>query len=433
MNRALDIWWDGRIAGRLATDEHGVPVFAYSEEWLARPAAEAPPLSASLPRRAEPFSPGECRPFFAGLLPDEGQRRAVARALGVSDRNDFALLDRLGGEVAGALQLLPPGEAPPPPAPERPPEPLGEAGLVRLLDGLPARPMLAGQGGLRLSLAGAQSKLPVVLAGGEVAAPAPDRPTTHILKPPIPDLPGATANEAFAMRLAAAVGLDVAPVEPRAAGGRPFLLVERYDRRAGAEGWVRRLHQEDFCQALGVSPERKYATQGGPGFRACFELLRRVSARPAEDALKLLDAAIFNLAIGNADAHGKNFSLLYDAAGPRLAPLYDLLSTLAWPEVHSRMAMPIGRRAAFEEVDASAWERFAAATGLGAPFVRRRVGEVCERTRARARDVADALAGSPADPDGAETERLARAVAERADRRALAAGAGTRRRRDPAG
>ena len=183
--------------------------------------------------------------------------------------------------------------------------------------------------------------------------------------------------------------------------------------RAHPEGDVWRVHQEDFCQALGVYPERKYASEGGPGFRDCFALLRRVSARPAVDVLKLLDAAILNLVTGNADAHGKNYALLYDAAGPRLAPLYDLLSTVAWPELSPRLAMRIGRRATLAEMNARAWSAFAAGGGLGMPLVRRRVAELTERVRAEASGTAQAVM-SPG-LDGGVLEALARAVVGRAE------------------
>jgi serine/threonine-protein kinase HipA len=360
MTRGLDVWWDGRVAGRLTQNRSGDLGFAYSAEWLA---SNGLALSASLPKRAKPFSRRECRPFFSGLLPDEGQRDAAAQALGVSPTNDFALLDRLGGDVAGALQLLPPGIPPLNEAVTSRPEPLDEDGLIRVLDALPTHPLLAGEAGMRLSLAGAQAKVPVVLVDGKIALPLPGQPTTCILKPSIPRFPGSTENEAFIMWLAAAIGLDVAPVELRVVRGRTFLLVARYDR-AMSETGVKRVHQEDFCQALGVPPETKYAAEGGPGFKECFALLRRVSARPAEDVLKLLDAAIFNLIAGNADAHGKNFSILYDAQGPRLAPLYDLLSTVAWPELSPKMAMKMGGRTRLEEMDEKGWSGFARDAGM---------------------------------------------------------------------
>lgn len=389
MTRALDIWWDGRLVGQLTQDQYGELGFAYAPAWLGD--EEAQPLSASLPKRAEPFTRRECRPFFGGLLPEESQRDAAAQALGVSRANDFALLDRLGGDVAGALQLLPPGETPVTIALDQQPTPLDDAGLIRVLDALPARPLLAGEEGLRLSLAGAQSKVPVVLVDGAVALPAPGQPTTHILKPPISRFAATTENEAFVMRLAAAIGLDVAPVEPRIVRDRTFLLVQRYDRARGDDGRVRRIHQEDFCQALAVAPETKYASEGGPTFKDCFALLRRVVARPAVDVLKLLDAVIFNVIAGNADAHGKNFSILYDAEGPRLAPLYDLLATVAYPDLSQKFAMKIGKSATLSELDAEGWAMFAAEAGLGLPLIRRRVVEISNVVIAQTVEVAAEL------------------------------------------
>ena len=390
MMRRLDVWWDGRIVGMLTQDRFGELGFGYSLAWLDD--VNALPLSASLPKRAEPFTRRECRPFFGGLLPEEGQRDAAAQALGVSRANDFALLDRLGGDVAGALQLLPLGEAPTTPSSDQRPTALDDAGLIRILDALPVRPLLAGEEGLRLSLAGAQSKVPVVLVNGAVALPAPGQPTTHILKPPISRFRATTENEAFVMRLAAAIGLDVAPVEPRVVRDRTFLLIERYDRAIDDDGHVRRIHQEDFCQALGVPPETKYASEGGPTFKDCFELLRRIVARPAVDVLKLLDAVIFNVMAGNADAHGKNFSIFYSDEGPRLAPLYDLLATVAYPDLSPKFAMKIGQRATLAELDAKSWNAFAADVGLGLPVVRRRVAEIGEATIAQANEVATELA-----------------------------------------
>ena len=114
MRRALDVWWDGRIVGQLTQDHHGELGFVYSAGWLRH--EDAPALSAALPKREEPYSRRECCPFFGGLLLEEDQRDAAARVLGVSRANDFALLDWLGDDVAGALQLLPPGEPPRTPA-----------------------------------------------------------------------------------------------------------------------------------------------------------------------------------------------------------------------------------------------------------------------------------------------------------------------------
>ena len=370
MTDTLTVWWGQNIVGALAINRHGDTSFSYAETWLAKPAARA--ISLSLPLRAKPFSRRESRPFFEGLLPEESQRAAIARALGLSAGNEFRLLEALGGEVAGALSLWPEGERPPAEAPSiEPAKPLDDDALIAILKRLPARPMLAGETGLRLSLAGAQAKLPVVVDNGHIALPTPGQPTTHILKPPIEHFEGTTENEAFAMRLARQVGLSVAEVDYRCIRGRAFLLVERYDRVAG-NGRVKRLHQEDFCQALGFPSARKYAADGGPVLRDCFQLLRSSATRPARDVLRLFDAAIFNLIIGNADAHAKNYSLLYRDDAIEMAPLYDLLATVAYPDLSPKLAMQIAGRATLDDLKATDWGRFAKESGLSQPFVKRR-------------------------------------------------------------
>lgn len=375
MSNRLTVLWDGRITGHLYLGSDGDTQFAYDAAWLAD--ATAPALSFSLPKQAEPFNRSACQPFFGGILPEEGQRTAIARALGVSADNEFRLLEYLGGEVAGALTLLPEGETPAP-ASAAAPKLLNDDDLVRLLDHLPMRPMLAGENGLRLSLAGAQSKLPVLVIGGKIALSAPGQPTSHVLKLPIARFAGTTENEYFCMSLARAVGLDVAPLEMRTVQDRSFLLITRYDRAASAAGEVMRLHQEDFAQALSVPSHRKYASEGGPNFPDCFALLRRAATRPPRDILRLLDAAIFNLIIGNADAHAKNFSLLHKQGAITLAPLYDLFSTALYPALSPKLAMKIGGKSVLEDIEARHWDRFAADARLGAPFVRARVRQLCD-------------------------------------------------------
>jgi serine/threonine-protein kinase HipA len=385
----LSVWWDGRIAGTLTRDQHGDMGFVYNTDWLTDTTAR--PISAALPKRADPYDRRAARYFFAGLLPEEGPREAVARALGLSRTNDFALLEALGGDVAGALTLWPEGEMPPVFGGAAQPDVLSDSALVEILDSLPARPLLAGRAGIRLSLAGAQNKLPIVLVDGRIALPAPGQPTTHILKPAMTRFPATVENEALCMRLAGALGLSVAPVEARVVGGRKFLLVERYDRAVGADGNLARVHQEDFCQALGHAPEHKYAAEGGPTFKTGFALLRRVSKQPASNILALLDAAIFNVIIGNCDAHGKNFSLLYPAGETRLAPLYDLMSTVAYPEVSNRMAMKLGGASSSDDVKGDTWATFAKDVGLGVPFVRGRVRELAQWTLNETADVVEGL------------------------------------------
>lgn len=399
MSRALTVWWDDAEVGELALNDHGVMIFRYAKTWLDDP--RAPAISVSLPKQAEAFNRARTRPFFAGLLPEEKPRTEAARALGVSQQNDFGLLEGLGGDVAGALTLWPRGETVPRPDPGGEALAQDEAALAAILDKLPRRPLLAGEEGIRLSLAGAQPKVPVVLLDGAVALPAPGQPTTHIIKPAPREWPTFPENEAFCMRLAGELGLDVAPVEIRRAGEHVFLLIERYDRLL-RDGVLGRLHQEDFCQALGIVPEHKYAAEQGPNFPDSFDLLRRVTRVPARAVLSLVDAALFNLIIGNADAHGKNFSLLYAPDGLRLAPLYDLLCTSVYPEVHARMAMRMGGAARLEEVTPQTLTAFAAEAGVAAPYVRRRGLDLARRAGPATGQVARRLAAEGSVTDALE-------------------------------
>ncbi len=361
-----------RTVGELAVDRSGAMQFTYAPAWLEDP--EAPPVSVRLPKQQDPFGERNAKPFFDGLLPEEWQREAAARALGISSGNPFRLLKALGGDAAGALTFWPDGAAghPEDTDTDASAEAVGDAELAQLFDRMAERPMLAGEG-RRYSLAGAQSKLPVVLDGeGRVALARAGQATTHIIKPEPTRFAGLAANEAFCLALAAAVGLETANAEWLSVEGRPYLLVRRYDRVI-ENGETMRLHQEDFAQGLGVMSAKKYATDGGPVFRDCFALTRSAATDPEREVLKFIDAALFNLIIGNADAHAKNFSLLRRADGETvLAPLYDLIATAAWPALSARMAMKYGRASMLEDISIGSFERFAADTGIAFDSVRER-------------------------------------------------------------
>ena len=383
MARLLEVWLLGSHIGTLAQID-GRLGFSYAADWLAKGATnrDAAPLSQSLPVRAELFDDRATRPFFAGLLPEGDKRKLIALALHVSRQNDFALLDGIGGECAGAVTLLQPGQTPRAPDAPNAVRWLDETQLLRLLDEMPKRPMLAGEEGLRLSLAGAQDKLPVVAEGDRIGLPLFGSPSSHILKPPIAGVEGSVFNEGFCMALASALKLDVAKATIQQVGERHFLLVERYDRQhvaAHPPQLPQRLHQEDFCQALGVAPETKYQNEGGPDLAQAFDLLRRATRPSAPHILKLLDFVVFNALIGNHDAHAKNFSLLYTSRGAVLAPLYDALSTAVYPNLTDKMAMKIGSNYKFTELQARHWEQFATGAGLSPAQVKKRITEIAKR------------------------------------------------------
>ncbi len=409
-SKDLVVHFQGEPAGTLRQEISGRLTFAYDDEWLKRP--DARPLSLSLPLRADPFEDRVARPFFAGLLPDEIVRERLARYLGVSNRNDFALLAEVGGECAGAISFYPPGSQPPAPG-VGDLEPLDKATLAAILRDLPQRPLHAG-GELRLSLAGAQDKMALVRRGDTFFLPRGDFPTTHILKPAIEQFADIVANEGFCMKLAARLGIQVPAVDIDEACGAPFLAIERFDRAPTADGGVRRMHQEDFCQALGIPPERRYQSEGGPSLARSFALLN-ACVRPALDRLELFRRVLFNYLIGNADAHGKNFALLHTAAGPRLAPAYDLLCTTVYRDHTDRMAMKIGRKSRFAEVLPRHWEHFARDAGIAAPRVCRDLLAMAEQLPVEARQLAAELKPSSGASGLAMFDRIVRDVGVRAD------------------
>ena len=384
MTRQLVLWFDQRTVGDFTQRDDGRQQFVYRDSWRAEPESIA--ISLALPLQAEAFGDRETRAFFGGLLPDDEARQRLARHLQVSARNEFALLAEVGRECAGALALYPPDEVPPPPATTPPATAIDDEAFVRLLRDLPQRPLLAGRE-LRLSLAGAQDKIAVIMHDSALALPHTGQPTTHILKVPIANFDATVANECFAMRLAARAGLPVPATTMRVLQGMPILLVERFDRVRGNDGVLRRRHQEDFCQALGVPPDRKYQGEGGPGLPAMFELLTRHSSRPAVDRLLLLQMVVFHFLLGNADAHAKNFSLLLGPNEVRLAPVYDALCTLVYESLAPRLAMKIDTRYAFDEVTLDHWAKFATAVGLSPPVVRDRLGTMAAQLPDHARAV----------------------------------------------
>jgi serine/threonine-protein kinase HipA len=372
----------GTRAGRLLLKSNGNMQFRYDEGY------DGPHISQAMPAQAEAHPHAVCHAVFGGLLVEGDAREAVARNLGISAGNDYGLLAELGGDCAGAITLTPPGI-------ELPSEPrlrsLSEEDLEQTIHDLPLRPLGADpKQGIRLSLAGAQPKLPVIVDDDGISLPLNAvAATTHIVKPEPTAFPGLVAIEAFCMELALSVGLAVAPVEKRwTQSGLPYLLVERYDRDLTAKP-IRRLHQEDFCQALGRPSDRKYQDEGGPSAEEAVSLLRGASAVPARDLPTFWRALTFNWLIGNCDAHGKNYSLLYDSGAPTLAPLYDLVSTTSYERLTTRLAMSIDGARTIGEVDDEAWSKLAAQAGLGDRFQRATRLELAERTVTAAMDLVE--------------------------------------------
>ena len=345
-------------------------------------------ISLSLPLQRDAFKGSQVKAFFSGLLPEGSVRDRLAKYLGLSERNSFALLEAVGGDCAGALALYPHGEGPLKASDNI--EALDDKRLREVLDLIKRRPMLAGDDGCRFSLAGAQDKLAVGFEDGHVLLVKGGAPTTHILKPMIERVRDSAHNELFCMKLAKMVGLDVPEASLHFVGDTPYYLVKRYDRQIGEDGTVTRIHQEDFCQALGIAPDIKYEREGGPAIAACQNVIAKHAARPAADQIKLLNIVLFNYLVGNADAHGKNFSLLYKGNKPELAPAYDLLSTTIYPDLSERMAMKIGGKYEPKDVCPRHFHRLVPDTRAAQSAMNRQIKTMAEKMM----EVAPSLATS---------------------------------------
>ncbi len=376
----LDVYLNNILAGELRQDDVGQISYIYNEQYLELKGAQF--LSQSLPLRKKPFDFRECRAFFSGILPEGEIREIIARNLGISQRNDFSMLERIGGDCAGAITFLPSGQKLNLIDDEY--RTLSTQELGNILRELPNRPLMAGEKGIRLSLAGAQNKLAVHKIGEVISIPLGNAPSSYILKPSNKRFKGMVFNEALCMGLAAAIGINIAKVEIGSAEGHDYILVERYDRSIlpGKNGQYVRLHQEDFCQALGIVTEKKYQQEGGPSLKDCFKLIREISNMPLIDLQRLLDMVIFNYIVGNHDAHGKNFSLLYetdeqsDEIKVRLAPFYDIVCTDYYPELNKHLAMEIGGKYISSAIQPKHFEKFAEDAGLAKRLVKQRVREI---------------------------------------------------------
>ena len=387
MTERLKVYLNGMQVGFLAWDsELDVFSFSYIPDYLVRD--KAVPISKSLPLRDEAFGPLVSRAFFENLLPPEVVLRKLEKILHHDRRNTFAFLKELGGDCAGAISLCP--EYVEFGGTDDSIRELSEDEADEVLRALPERPLLQGLvEGYRISVAGAQDKLVARVRSERLALPLYGAASTHIVKPEMSICRGSVENECFCQRLAARLGIAAARASILDVKSRASYVSERYDRELEG-GSVRRILQEDFCQAMGVPAEEKYESDGGPSAVRCFCFLRDAGFGFAALA-GFVDALAFNFIVGNADAHAKNFSLLYRDGNASLAPLYDTLSTAVYPNLTPRMAMGIGGARDFGEVTAASFDAFAMKCDINPKFVRDRIARLSDGLAGAMDDVAAEL------------------------------------------
>lgn len=417
MTNTLAVLLDDAVAGAITRLAHGRLRFDYDDEYRQRRAAT--PLSVSMSPTVRSHLEREISPWLWGLLPDNERVLARwARDFQVPARPFSLLSTPIGHDCAGAVRFAPVDEAL---------QVLAKPGKVtwlteeevalRLRELRQDSTAWLGRGfSGQFSLAGAQAKTALLLEDGRWGVPSGSAATSHILKPAVQGLDDHDLNEHLCLDAARRAGLVVARTRVARFADESAIIVDRYDRRI-VNGQLLRIHQEDTCQALGVSPEKKYQNEGGPSARDLATLFRTVmSPRAAEDAVwRFLDALIWNWLVAGTDAHAKNYSFLLSGGDVRLAPLYDIASALPYDkhERELRFAMKIGGDYRVYP-HRNTWERAAADLRLNADAVLERVVRL-------AYDAPDAFADAANEPDVLALHRplpprLVDLVADRAQR-----------------
>ncbi|CEJ10667.1 Serine/threonine-protein kinase HipA [bacterium YEK0313] len=413
----LDIWLDGRSrpVAKLVRDRKQELHLHYDDRYLVEPGAY--PLSLSLPLTDKRFGDVACRPFFDNLLQERSEALATVMAREGLSRGDVAgLLYHLGKDCAGAISVLPEG-APPVKSPGDLLSdyiPLSDGEISTIISSLRERHRLPDAAGDPSPLAGIQSKVALTLLPDDrLALPKPGSgaPTTHILKVPERQRPRDTHLEWAALLLSRDAGFKTARAEYFSGRGGDVLLIERFDRTHDAAGRIVRVHQEDFAQALGLPAELKYERRGKKGRRFDTQAIRTVldrTANPGENRATFIRQTMFDLLIGNVDAHAKNHALLYDhGPKPSLAPRYDLLPTRLDPRLTDELAFRIGSASTIDTIAASDFDAFTTTFGISTKAARRRlrdndIADLADRladllatlTRAGLKDFADLIAAN---------------------------------------
>lgn len=357
---------EGVVMGRVTeqTKSGGMLSFQYEPSWLAL--NQAFPLSVSMPLSEAPYKHRVIRPFLSNLLPeDPAVLRRWEMEFHVSANNPFRLLQHVGEDCPGAAQFVRPErlaeyqDPGPPKVQWLKTNEIAER-MSRLREDSAAFRLPNDRG--RMSLPGAQAKTALYFDGKRWGVPWGRMPTSHILKPCIPGFEGIVENEHLCQDIAARCGL-IAARSFVLELDEPVIVVERYDRLPHPDPAqrLRRVHQEDLCQALTLPPSAKYQENKGPGIAAIAQLLRGVSTSAQDDMYRFIEANVFNYLIGGTDAHAKNYSLLIGAnQSVRLAPLYDLSSQLPYPDqIKPRLAMKVGRHYDIPRIQIADWRAMA--------------------------------------------------------------------------
>lgn len=348
----LNVWFADKHVGYLWSDDRNTICFQYSEDWLNYQYAFQ--ISSLLPLISEAFEENRvAHNFFSNLLPEAKSRELICRQKKISENNDFELLKATGGECAGALSITYDK-----PQNDSDYQKLYDDAFLQLLKTRNYQSITNKDSAApRLSLAGAQAKVPLTVEGDDYYLPYGNSPSTHILKFDSRDINNVPAFEVVTTWTARNLGIDTIDIDYHEFRGEKYTLAKRYDRSINKRTIIR-VHQEDFCQVLGLSSEKKYEKEGGPTFADCYQLVANKSSKPIVDKKKLLEWFVVNYLIGNSDAHAKNLSFIREDNNYRLSPIYDLVCTQAYPDhiISRELAMSIGGEVNPGKVSIMSWK-----------------------------------------------------------------------------
>ena len=347
----MKLYFEDMEIGEIVVQATETPYLDYADGWLTL--ADAFPLSSTMPLSEGRHEWATLAPWLINLLPENSDDiRAMARNLDVPSEDVLALLEKVGRDTSGAISFAQRGVRGADVIPID-----GQDDLLRIIEELPAKPFLAGDEGVSMSLAGVQTKLAVrMLDDGRLGIPINGAASSHILEPDSPRLAGGVQNEAFYLTLAQLCGIEAPDVTTGRAGDRTYLLATRYDRVPDGTQ-LRRSHQEDFCQALGYPPSAKY--QHGSGYRGkkvrFREMMERLRALNPWETERLWDRMVLNVLCYNTDAHAKNYSIYIFGDDFELTPIYDIMCAEAWPKITPYLALNVDSQRKWRDIEGRHW------------------------------------------------------------------------------
>ena len=389
----LDVWLDGRFAGKLMRGETDLVEFIYDEDYGT--GRNTTPLSASMPKTRRAHGPDAVMPWLSNLLPDaEEVRSRWAAKFGERRTDPFTLLEHMGEDAPGSVQIVPADTLP---ADAGELSPLSEREIARRVRAILDDPDHwvddSDDDESRFSLGGNQGKFALAQIDEQWFEPNGRAPSTHIVKPGMVLKSGHTddhiqAVEFVTMRAARALDVRAAKVEILNFDGERAFVTTRFDRRVTSDGTVNRVHQEDFCQALSVYPSRKYEEDGGPTMADMVQLVGDTSSPSyrGKDRVELADLFVFNLLVAGVDAHAKNHSMLHVGEATRLAPAYDLISAHGFWDADrvafkSSAAVKYGKERKYRQISGRNIARAADVLGMSRKTMVTTIAEMTSRLR----------------------------------------------------